>query len=110
MLPGNASGSGFRSAADNATVRTVFVISPDKTIQLMLIYPMTTGQNFDEILRVIDSLKLTAEHKVATPANWVQGEEVMIVPSVPDEEAAKMFPDGWIAPRPYMRIVPQPAS
>ena len=109
MLPANAGVGGFRTAADNATVRTVFVIAPDKTIRLMLMYPMTTGRNFDEILRVIDSLQLTAEHKVATPADWTQGDDVIIVPSVRDEDAKKMFPKGWKAPKPYMRIVPQPS-
>jgi alkyl hydroperoxide reductase subunit AhpC len=97
-----------RTAADNATVRTVFVIAPDKTVKAMLAYPMSSGRNFDEVLRLLDSLQLTAKHKVATPANWRPGEDVVIVPSVPDDEARKRFPQGWKAPRPYLRIVPQP--
>ena len=97
-----------RTAADNATVRTVFVIGPDKKIKLMLTYPMSTGRNFDEVLRVIDSIQLTAKHKVATPVNWKQGEDVIIVPAVSDEEAKQKFPGGWKAPKPYLRIVPQP--
>ncbi len=110
MLPSELNGkSTGRTAADNATVRTVFVIGPDKHIKLMLTYPMSTGRNFDEILRVLDSLQLTAEHKVATPVNWRNGEDVIIVPAVNDEEARKRFPGGWKAPKPYMRIVPQPA-
>src|SRR5215204_4891435 len=97
-----------RSApADNQTVRNVFVIGPDKKIKLILVYPMTTGRNFDEVLRVIDSLQLTAKHKVATPVNWKMGE---IAGSVPDEEAKKTYPDGWKAPRPYIRIVPHPTN
>ncbi len=108
MLPANtAGGSEGRTPVDNATVRTVFVIGPDKLIKLMLSYPMSTGRNFDEILRVIDSLQLTANHKVATPVNWKNGEDVIIVPAVPDEEARKQFPE-WTAPKPYLRIVPQP--
>ena len=111
MLPADLEGSSDgRTAADNQTVRTVFVIGPDKKIKLMLTYPMTTGRNFDEILRVVDSMQLTAKHKVATPVNWKQGEDVIIVPAVPDDEAKKAFPQGWKAPRPYMRIVPQPKS
>ncbi|MEM8877604.1 MAG: peroxiredoxin [Pseudomonadota bacterium] len=110
MLPADAGEtSDGRTAADNATVRSVFIIGPDKKIKLALTYPMTTGRNFSEIIRVLDSLQLTADHKVATPANWEQGEDVIIVPSVPDEEARKMFPDGWTSPRPYMRVVEQPA-
>ena len=97
-----------RTAADNATIRSVFVIGPDKKIKLILIYPMTTGRNFDEVLRVIDFLQLTAKHKVATPANWKHGEDVIIAGSVSDEEARKTYPQGWTAPRPYIRIVPQP--
>ena len=107
MLPAEAV-PGKRTPADNATVRTVFVIGPDKKIKLMLFYPMTTGRNFDELLRVIDSLQLTAKHKVATPANWKQGEAVIIAGSVSDEDAKKQYPAGWKAPRPYLRIVPQP--
>jgi alkyl hydroperoxide reductase subunit AhpC len=111
MLPADTSGtSDGRTAATNATVRTVFVIGPDKKIKLQLAYPMTTGRNFDEILRVIDSLQLTAKHKVATPANWKNGEDVVLLGSVTDEEAKKTYPQGWKAPRPYMRIVPQPRS
>ena len=97
-----------RTAADSATVRSVFLIGPDKRIKLMLTYPMSTGRNFDELLRVLDSVQLTASHKVATPVNWKPGEDVIIVPSVPDEEARQRFPRGWRAPRPYMRYVPQP--
>ena len=97
-----------RTAATNATVRTVFVIGPDKKIKLHLAYPMTTGRNFDEILRVIDSMQLTAKHKVATPVNWKQGEDVVIASSVSDEDAKKTYPQGWKALRPYLRIVPQP--
>jgi len=109
MLPGDAGEScEGRTAADNATVRTVFVIGPDKKIKLMLSYPMSTGRNFDEVLRVVDSMQLTAKHKVATPVNWKQGEDVIILPSVPEEEAKKKFPGGWKAPKPYLRIVPQP--
>src|SRR5215213_3209719 len=96
--------------ADNQTVRNVFVVSPDKKIKLILVYPMTTGRNFDEVLRVIDSLQLTAKHKVATPVNWKQGEDVIIAGSVSDEDARKTYPDGWKAPRPYIRIVPQPGN
>ena len=109
MLPASAAGtSEGRTPADNQTVRNVFVIGPDKKIKLILVYPMTTGRNFDEVLRVIDSLQLTAKHRVATPVNWKEGEEVIIAGSVPDEEAKKIYPDGWKAPRPYIRIVPQP--
>jgi alkyl hydroperoxide reductase subunit AhpC len=109
MLPASTSGtSEGRTPADNQTVRTVFVIGPDKKVKLILIYPMTTGRNFDEVLRVIDSLQLTAKHKVATPANWKNGEDVIIAGSVSDEEAKKTYPQGWTAPRPYIRIVPQP--
>jgi alkyl hydroperoxide reductase subunit AhpC len=109
MIHPNASGEASkRTAADNATVRSVFVIGPDKKIKLILTYPMSTGRNFDEVLRVLDSMQLTAKHKVATPVNWQQGEDVIILASVPDEEAKKQFPDGWKAPRPYLRIVPQP--
>jgi alkyl hydroperoxide reductase subunit AhpC len=109
MLPANTSGEPTsRTAADNQTVRNVFVIGPDKTLKLILVYPMSTGRNFDEVLRVIDSLQLTAEHKVATPVNWQQGEDVIISGSVSDEDARKTYPNGWNAPRPYIRIVPQP--
>ena len=109
MIHPNATGTAKeRTAADNATVRSVFVIGPDKTIKLMLTYPMTTGRNFDEVLRVLDSMQLTAKHKVATPANWKLGEDVIIVPSVSDDEAKKKYPSGWKAPKPYLRIVPQP--
>ena len=97
-----------RTAADNQTVRNVFVVGPDKKIKLMLVYPMSTGRNFDEVLRVIDSLQLTAKHKVATPVNWKQGEDVIIAGSVSDEEAKKVYPQGWKAPKPYLRVVPQP--
>jgi alkyl hydroperoxide reductase subunit AhpC len=108
MIHPNASGDQKRTAADNATVRSVFMIGPDKKIKLMLTYPMSTGRNFDEVLRVLDSMQLTAKYKVATPVNWRQGEDVIIVPSVPDDEAKKQFPGGWKAPKPYLRIVPQP--
>jgi alkyl hydroperoxide reductase subunit AhpC len=111
MLPASAMGeAASRTAADNQTVRNVFVIAPDKTIRLMLVYPMTTGRNFDEVLRVIDSLQLTAKHKVATPANWNPGDDVIIAGSVSDDEARKRFPAGWRSPRPYIRIVPQPGA
>jgi alkyl hydroperoxide reductase subunit AhpC len=101
-------GSDGRTAADNATVRTVFIVGPDKRIKLMLSYPMTTGRNFDEILRVLDSMQLTAKHRVATPVNWQDGDKVIIAGSVSDEEARTLYPNGWEAPRPYLRIVPQP--
>ena len=99
---------GKRTASDNQTVRTVFLIGPDRKIKLMLFYPMTTGRNFDEILRALDSIQLTAKHRVATPANWKQGENVIIGGSVSDEDAKKLFPKGWQAPKPYLRIVEQP--
>ena len=99
-----------RTPADNQTVRNVFVIGPDKKIKLILIYPMTTGRNFDEVLRVVDSLQLTAKHKVATPAQWQQGDDVIIAGSVSDDDAKKTYPDGWKSPRPYIRIVPQPTE
>ena len=109
MLPASTSGDpAKRTAADNQTVRNVFVIGPDKKIKLILVYPMTTGRNFDEVLRVIDSLQLTAKHKVATPVNWKQGEDVIIAGSVSDDQAKETYPDGWESPRPYIRIVPQP--
>jgi thioredoxin-dependent peroxiredoxin len=109
MLPASTSGtSEGRTPADNQTVRNVFVIGPDKKIKLILVYPMTTGRNFDEVLRVIDSLQLTAKHRVATPVNWKQGENVIIAGSVSDEEARKIYPQGWDSPRPYIRIVPSP--
>lgn len=109
MLPADEPGtSEGRTAANNATVRSVFVIGPDKKIKLNLTYPMTTGRNFDEILRVIDSLQLTAKHKVATPANWKQGDDVIIVTSVSDEDAKGLFPEGWKAVKPYLRVVKQP--
>jgi len=109
MLAADISGDAAdRTPADNQTVRNVFVIGPDKKIKLVLVYPMTTGRNFDEVLRVIDSLQLTAKHKVATPVNWQQGEKVIIAGSVSDDEARETYPDGWESPRPYIRIVPQP--
>jgi thioredoxin-dependent peroxiredoxin len=109
MLPPSTEGDPLaRTPADNQTVRNVVVIGPDKKIKLILVYPMTTGRNFDEVLRVIDSLQLTAKHKVATPVNWQQGEDVIIAGSVSDDEAKETYPDGWKAPRPYIRIVPQP--
>ena len=109
MLPGDVSGDPTaRTAADNQTLRNVFVIGPDKKIKLVLIYPMTTGRNFDEVLRVIDSLQLTANHKVATPAQWQQGDDVIIAGSVSDEAAKETYPDGWKSPKPYIRIVPHP--
>ncbi len=111
MLPASVSGdAAARTPADNQTVRSVFVIGPDKKIKLILVYPMTTGRNFDEVLRVVDSLQLTAKHKVSTPVNWRPGEDVIIAGSVSDDEARKTYPEGWKAPRPYIRIVPQPSS
>jgi alkyl hydroperoxide reductase subunit AhpC len=111
MLPASTSGDpSKRTAADNLTVRNVFVVGPDKKLKLILVYPMTTGRNFDEVLRVIDSLQLTAKHRVATPANWKPGEDVIIAGSVSDDEAKKIYPDGWKAPRPYLRIVPHPRA
>ena len=110
MLPAAEPGtSDGRTAATNATVRSVFVIGPDKKVKMMMTYPMTTGRNFDEILRVLDSLQLTARHKVATPANWQQGDDVIIAGSVSDDDAKRLFPHGWKAPRPYLRIVKQPS-
>ena len=109
MLPADAgTTSEGRTAANNATVRTVFVVGPDKKIKLMLMYPMSTGRNFDEVLRVLDSIQLTAKHQVATPVNWKQGGDVIIAPSVSDEDAKKKYPNGWRAPKPYLRIVQQP--
>ncbi len=111
MLPANAGDtSEGRTPVDNATVRSVFVIGPDKTVKAMITYPMSTGRNFDEVLRLVDSCQLTARHSVATPVNWKQGEDVIIVPSVSDEAAREKFPDGWKAPKPYMRVVPQPGD
>src|SRR5499425_2113262 len=109
MLPAGAgTTSEGRTPADNATVRSVFVIGPDKKVKAMLTYPMSAGRNFDEVLRLLDSLQLTSKHKVATPVNWQQGQDVIIVPAVSDEEAKKTYPGGWKAPKPYLRIVPQP--
>ena len=109
MLGADVSGDpGDRTAADNQTVRNVFVVGPDKKVKLVLVYPMTTGRNFDEVLRVIDSLQLTANHKVATPVNWQQGDDVIISGTVSDEQAREKYPDGWESPKPYIRIVPQP--
>jgi thioredoxin-dependent peroxiredoxin len=109
MLPASTSGDpGSRTPADNQTVRNVFVVGPDKKVKLILVYPMTTGRNFDEVLRVVDSLQLTARHKVSTPVNWRQGEDVIIVPSVSNDEAKKLFPEGWREIRPYLRMVRQP--
>ena len=111
MLPASTAGtSEGRTPADNQTVRNVFVIGPDKRIKLVIVYPMTTGRNFDEVLRVIDSLQLTAKHKVSTPVNWQQGDDVIIAGSVSDEDAKKIYPKGWKSPKPYLRIVPQPGS
>lgn len=109
MLPASAGDSASgRTAVDNATVRNVYVIGPDKTVKLMITYPMSTGRNFDEVLRVIDSLQLTAKHKVATPVNWQQGDDVIIVPAVKDDAAKELFPDGWKEVKPYLRVVKQP--
>jgi alkyl hydroperoxide reductase subunit AhpC len=111
MLPGDVEGDATeRTPAQNQTVRNVFVIGPDKKIKLILVYPMTTGRNFDEVLRVIDSLQLTAKHRVATPVNWKQGDNVIIAGSVSDDEAKTIYPNGWESPRPYIRIVPQPVG
>jgi alkyl hydroperoxide reductase subunit AhpC len=111
MLPADAGDSSEgRTAADNQTVRNVFVIGPDKKVKLILAYPMSTGRNFDEILRVLDSMQLTAAHQVATPVNWKHGEDVIILPSISDEAAKEKYPDGWDAPKPYIRYVPQPDS
>src|SRR5439155_1654026 len=109
MLPAEAGATcEGRTPADNATVRTVFVVGPDKKIKLMLVYPMTTGRNFDEVLRVIDSMQLTAKHQVATPVNWQPGNDVIIVPAVSDDDAKKKYPEGWKTPLPYLRVVAQP--
>ena len=109
MLPAAANGGAAqRTAADNQTVRNVFVVGPDKKIKLILVYPMTTGRNFDEVLRVIDSLQLTAKHRVSTPVNWKRGEDVIILPAIGNDEAAKLFPQGWREDRPYLRVVKQP--
>jgi len=108
MIHPNASGAAPRTATDNATIRSVFIVGPDKKIKLILTYPMTTGRNFDEVLRVLDSLQLTAKHKVATPVNWKSGEDVIIAGSVSNEDAKLKYPDGWKSPKPYLRIVPQP--
>jgi alkyl hydroperoxide reductase subunit AhpC len=109
MLPEDTSGGAKgRTAADNFTVRNVYIVGPDKKIKLILTYPMTTGRNFDEILRVIDSIQMTAQHKVATPANWKHGDDVIIVPSVSDDDAKKKYPDGWTTLKPYLRLVKQP--
>jgi len=111
MLPAEVAGScDGRTAADNQTVRNVFIIGPDKKVKLIIVYPMTTGRNFDEVLRVLDSLQLTSKYKVATPVNWEPGDDVIIAGSVSDEEAKKTYPQGWKAPKPYIRIVPQPGS
>jgi thioredoxin-dependent peroxiredoxin len=111
MLPADVEGDASgRTAADNATVRNVFIVGPDKKIKLILVYPMTTGRNFDEVLRVLDSLQLTAKHKVATPVNWKNGEKVIIAGSVSNDEAKQTYPQGWESPRPYIRIVPQPGK
>jgi alkyl hydroperoxide reductase subunit AhpC len=109
MLPASTSGDpSKRTPADNQTVRNVFIIGPDKKVKCVLVYPMTTGRNFDEVLRILDSLQLTAKHRVATPVNWKRGEDVIIAGSVSDEEAKKIYPEGWKSPRPYLRIVAQP--
>ena len=109
MLPAEASGgAGDRTAVDNQTVRTLFIIGPDKKVKLMLVYPMSTGRNFLEVLRALDSVQLTASHQVATPANWSHGDDVIILPSVSNEEAAKRYPEGWKSPKPYLRVVAQP--
>jgi len=111
MLPADAGDTcAGRTAANNATVRTVFMIGPDKKIKLMLVYPMTTGRNFDEVMRVLDSMQLTAKHQVSTPVNWKPGDDVIIAGSVSDEDARKKYPDGWKTPLPYMRVVPQPEA
>ena len=109
MIHPNATGAAKeRKAVDNATVRSVFVIGPDKKVKLMLTYPMSTGRNFDEVLRVLDSIQLTAKHQVATPVNWKQGQDVIISPAISNDDAKKKYPSGWKSPKPYLRIVPQP--
>jgi alkyl hydroperoxide reductase subunit AhpC len=109
MLPADLEGTcDGRTPVDNQTVRNVFIVGPDKKIKLIIVYPMTTGRNFDEVLRVIDSLQLNAKHRVATPVNWKPGDEVILTAAITDEEAKKLYPEGWKTPRPYMRIVPQP--
>ena len=111
MLPADAGDtSQGRTAAANQTVRTVYIVGPDKLIKALLVYPMSSGRNFDEVLRLVDSMQLTAEHKVATPVNWKHGEDVIIVPSVSDEEAKQRFPQGWKTVKPYLRVVPQPSK
>jgi alkyl hydroperoxide reductase subunit AhpC len=111
MLPASTSGtSEGRTPADNQTVRNVFIIGPDKKIKLILIYPMSAGRNFDEVLRVLDSLQLTAKHRVSTPANWKQGEDVILGGAITDDEAKKLYPAGWKSPKPYIRVVPQPKA
>ena len=111
MLPASVEGTcEGRRALDNQTVRNVFVVGPEKKIKLIIVYPMTTGRNFDEVLRVIDSLQLTARHRVATPANWTPGGEVILTAAISDEEARRIYPAGWKAPKPYLRIVPQPTA
>ena len=110
MIHQNASGGKGRTAMDNMTVRSVFVVGPDKRVKLILTYPMTTGRNFDEVLRVLDSMQLTAAHQVATPVNWRDGDDVIIVPAVSDEAAHEKYPDGWRAPKPYLRLVSQPGK
>jgi alkyl hydroperoxide reductase subunit AhpC len=106
--PGASGDAKGRTAQDNATIRSVFIVGPDKKVKAMLTYPMSTGRNFDEVLRLLDSIQLTAKHKVATPVNWKQGQDVIIVPAVSDDEARQRFPGGWKSPKPYLRIVPQP--
>jgi thioredoxin-dependent peroxiredoxin len=108
MIHPNASGAAPRTATDNATIRSVFIVGPDKKVKLILTYPMTTGRNFDEVLRVLDSLQLTAKHKVATPVNWKSGEDVIIAGSVSNDDAKVKYPGGWKSPKPYLRIIPQP--
>ncbi len=110
MLPANANGSGARTAVDNQTVRNVFIVGPDKKIKLILVYPMSTGRNFDEVLRVINSMQMTAKHRVATPANWKLGDDVIIAPAVSDDEAKKLYPQGFKQVKPYIRYVPQPRA
>ncbi len=111
MLPADTSGdASTRTPADNQTVRNVYIIGPDKKVKLVLAYPMSTGRNFDEILRVIDSLRLTAEHQVSTPADWKNGDDVFLAGSVSDDQAREIYPDGWEQPKPYIRIVPQPGT